>query len=121
MTEQAKADGEGGAGSLRRVKEVEADVESRLAALRTEIEQTLGRLKTEAATAVHEARSRHQVEREVAIANARALLEADAAAILKAGEDEAKHLEAVVALDLKKVKEKLLKTVLAGLDEKSGD
>src|SRR5215831_7796387 len=98
--------GAGGGASLKRVRDVETDGESRLKALRAEVEATLQRLKAEAATAVHDARAKHAVEREGAIANARALLEADAAAILKAGEDEAKHLEATISLDLKRIRTK---------------
>ena len=107
--------------TLRRVKQVETDLESKLAEARAESDRVLAGLRTEAEQAVRAAQADAEKVRDEAVHAARTRLEAEAEAIVKAGETEARSIEAGAKVDLDSLRSKLLKVALSGFTEASED
>ena len=107
--------------TLRRVKQVETDLESKLAAAKAESERLLAQVRAEVEQAIRAAQAESEKARDLAVSSARTKLEGEADAIVRAGEAEAKQVETRLTVDLSALRQKLLSAVLAGFTEVSGE
>ena len=104
----------GSTDTLRKVKEVELDLESRLESVREESARALATLEEEVRTAIHRAQAEAEKGREETVHSARARIEQEAEAIRREGEAEAHRIETALTIDVRRLKGKLVATVLAG-------
>ncbi|MCI4335617.1 MAG: hypothetical protein L3K17_00245 [Thermoplasmata archaeon] len=104
----------GATATLKRVRDTEVDLASRLAAIHAATESALTTLKNDAEKAVRSAAAEAERSREAAITAARHRLEADAAKIESDGRTEAQRIESAQEFDLARLRPPLLKAVLEG-------
>ncbi|HYK94044.1 MAG TPA: hypothetical protein VEY07_08415 [Thermoplasmata archaeon] len=107
--------------TLRRVKQVETDLETKLAATRAETERLLAQVRADVELMIRSGQAESEKARDLAVTSARSKLEAEADAILRAGEAEAQKVETTLKVDLTAMRQKLLGVVLAGFSEVRGD
>lgn len=104
----------GSAASLERIKEVEGDLDAKLAQVRADSEKRLKQLREVADATIRATLAEAERARERAVTAARAVLEGEAEQIVRDGEAEAGRVATSADADLAPIRETILDRVLAG-------
>lgn len=106
--------------SLERIKEVEGDLDAKLAQVRAESEKRLKQLREVADATIRATLAEAERARERAVAAARGVLEGEAEQIVRDGETEAHRIATSADADLAPIRQSILDRVLAGFRGASG-
>lgn len=104
----------GSAASLERIKEVEGDLDAKLAQVRADSEKRIKQLREVADAMLRATLAEAERARERAVAAARSVLEGEAEQIVQDGETEARRIATSADADLAPIQESILDRVLAG-------
>lgn len=111
----------GSTDTLRKVKEVELDLDRRLESVRAESARALAALEEEVRTTLRRAHVEAEQGRESAVAAARDAIEKEAEGLKREGAEEAHRIETAVTVDVRRLKGKILDTVLAAFGGASSE
>ena len=109
----AVVDGADPIATLKRLREVEADGDARLAAAKAESERRLGAVRADAESALAKARSEAEQLHDAMVAAAQREIDTEAERILEAGREEASHVSYRSGKALEASREALLDALLA--------
>ncbi|HEV2519875.1 MAG TPA: hypothetical protein VGX00_04550 [Thermoplasmata archaeon] len=110
----------GSAETLRKVKEVEADFDRRLAEIRAEGAATVARLGAETDELLRAARTAAEAKREAALSDARAQARREADAILAEARDAADQIDRSPSRLARVPTETIVRVALEGLADTTG-